>query len=409
VAYADHAKKVFEDVFARVGAKEGLPGIRKVLMDNMKNAWKESSTLGNITGDINGALRDAIDMRFIPPGLKEEYPALLALKKSLAWAESQVARDTGGSATAPRQMVKQMLGGAGGGAGIGAIAGGQKFDPKDRSTWLPALGIMGASTLGGAVANRALAAGQRQILGRTAGALRGLVPEGVSHIVSQIAAAAPQIGAKAAQAAGTIPMGQPKDAVEAQTAQAEQTAGPQAVEQARAQVNTVYRDRVMQALQDDWTNIFSAYAGPLGIDFDTFTQMVSGITGGFDDPVKTSRILFHDPTEREKFLADYNQALSFGRMNLESAMTGNQGILGLGGKPGQAQLDYNQLVDYIAGVGGKTPTAAQRKQVEENLNLIAGLNKTPAEKQKLIEDMIQNAGVDLGRLSSLGLYGGKNA
>ncbi len=415
IAYADYAKKTLEDVFSRTSAKKGLPAIRAELMKNMKNAWSKQDTLHNIVGDINGSLRDAIDMQFVPVELKAEYPALLTLKKSLAWAESQVARNTGGSATAPRAGLKKMLEGAAGGAGMGALGASKEFDPKDPSTWGRSAAILGASTLGGAALNRLLAKAQTQGLGRAAGALRNVVPTEISPAISKIAAAAPQIGSKVAQGIGTaggLTGTQEGTPVEASVTQAETVAGPEAVTQAREKVNTAYKDKVLSALQNDWVNTFAQYAQPLGIDYDGFVQLVSSVTEGFDDPKKTAKILFHDPAEREKFLRDYDAALKWQTQDIEGALGYVQptGVLGMGGHPVEQQAAYQNLIDYLGGTynQGKGANESERKRIEALIMNIAKSNKTPEEKKAMIQKMLADYGIDFNQLASLGLYGGTN-
>jgi hypothetical protein len=424
-SYAQYAQSTLEDIFSKAASRKDLPATRELLWTTMKNGLKEGTNLGQIKADIAGALRDSIDNAFIPAGLKEEYPALLALKKSIAWNEATVARTGANSATAPRMMLKQILTGASGPT-IGAGYGVAKWDPDDPRGSLARLGkgaaIGAAATIGGNVLNQALSRGSTNVLGRLAGAARNVLPKEMPVALSGLGRVAQAAGTKAAPPAATAlsaPKGPEAPAAvetpaDAAVAQSEAQAEPQAVQAAREQVNTAYRDRVMQALQSDWVNTFAVPFAQLGLGFEEFQQLVSSVTGGFDDPRKTARILFHDKAEREGFLRDYDAALKFGQQNVASALeyAAPQGIIQsiTSPKPATANLAYKDLIDYLSGVseGGKDVSEAARKRIEERVRLIAGMKIPEAQKRAEIEKMLASYGIDLGRLAQMGLYGAKN-
>lgn len=420
--YADYAKQVLDDVFDRASSREDLPAVRKMLWDNMKKAWSKDTFLGNIEGDINGALRDAIDTNFVPKSLKQEYPALLTLKKSLAWKEMKIAPQGGGSATAPRQFLKGIIGGIPGGVGSALAANEVKrFDINDPSTWIPTAAAFTGATLGGAALNRLLASGRTQLLGRGAGLLRNLIPQTVPGAVAGLSGQAAQIGGKLAQLGGETTqiasLGRPPEEaqtpVEMATEQTEAQTPPEQVAQAREKVNPVYREKVLAALQNDWNTTFSAYAAPLGIGYEQFVEMVGNITEGFDDPKKTARILFHDPKERDKFLSDYDAALKWQGMDVEGGLeyATPTGFMGMGKHPVEEQLAYQNLTDYLSGTynQGKGANESERKRIETSIKAIAGTRKTPQEKKRMIQDLLAQYGLDFSQLASLGLYGGENA
>ncbi|HXK36978.1 MAG TPA: hypothetical protein VJ553_05355 [Candidatus Paceibacterota bacterium] len=426
-SYAQYAQSTLDDIFAKAASRKDLASTRELLRTSMINGLKEGTNLGQIKADIAGALRDSIDNRFIPAGLKEEYPALLALKKSIAWNEASVARAGANSATAPRMMLKQILTGGAPGVAIGAGAGATRWDPNDPRGSLARLGkgaaIGAAATLGGNVLNRALSRGGVQLTGRLAGALRNVLPKELPIAFSglgRVAQAAGTKGAPPAVAALTGPQAPSAPAAaetpaDAAVSQSEAQATPETVQAAREKVNTAYRDRVMQALQQDWVNTFAGPFAQYGLKWDDFVQMVGSVTGGFDDPRKTARILFHDKAEREGFLRDYDAALKFGQQNVGAALeyAAPQRLISsiTSPKPATSNLAYQDLINYLSGVseGGKEVSETARKRIEERVRLIAGMKIPEAQKQKMIEEMLANYGIDLNRLTGMGLYGAQNA
>lgn len=291
-AYAQYAQATLDDIFAKAASRKEPAAIRELLWTTMKNGLKDGTNLGQIKADVASALRDAIDNKFILPGLKEEYPALLALKKSFAWNEAAVAREWANSATAPRLFLKQLLTSASGPT-VGAGYGVARWDPNDPKGSLARLAKGAAwgaaATVGGNILNRALQTGSTQLIGRLAGAARNVLPKEVPAALSGLGRIAQVAGEKAAPpavAALTGPKGPETPAAaespaEATVAQSEAQTTPEGVQAARDKVNTAYRDRVMQALQTDWQNTFAGPASELGITYDDFVQMVGSVTGGF--------------------------------------------------------------------------------------------------------------------------------
>ena len=424
--YSQYAQATLDDIFAKAGSRKDLPATRELLWTTMKNGLKEGTNLGQIKADVASALRDSIDNAFVPAGLKEDYPALLALKKSIAWNEASVARAGANSATAPRQMLGQVLKNIATnkntpGFVLGSAGALSQFDPKNPATWGPSAAILAGSTVGGNLLNRVLAKGGTQLAGRLAGAARNVLPKEMPVALAGLGRVAQAAGTKATPPATQALMRQqgaetPMPAetpADASVAQSEAAAAPEAVQAARDKVNPAYRDRVMQALQADWVNTFAGPFAQYGLKYDDFVQMVGSVTGGFDDPRKTARILFHDKTEREKFLSDYDAALKFGQQDVGAAMEYKEpgGIMGfLNPKPAPQQLAYQNLIDYLSGVseGGKEVSETARKRIEERIRLIAGMKIPQEQKKKMIEEMLTGYGIDLSRLSGMGLYGAPN-
>ncbi len=428
--YADFVQKTLDDVLARADSQKSLPAIRALLMKNMKNAWKQGTTIGDMAGDVSGAIRDAIDVKFVPMELKAQYPALLTLKKSLAFAEAKLPNLSAGSDTATRVMVRQMLGGAAIGGGLGTASAIKEFDPKDPSTWAKAGLKLGAATLGGAALNRLLASGQTQVLGRLAGGLRNVLPRTVSSSAGPaLAKLAPVfakfagtggIGKAADLITGNAPEGVPEAGTPAETAETavqetEAATSPEAKEQAKEQVNTAWADRIREKLN----GMYDLYIAPQYGAQMTREQFVAAIAQATEDfdPRYTAGAIFPDKQEREQYLRSYESAMKLQTINLDQALEGAPGILGsgiganlgIGGKDTETKIAYDQLRDFSAGLmaePGKMPEKRVLDQVTAELNAIIAMKVPLARKKQLIRDHLANWGLDLDKLAEYGLVGG---
>jgi hypothetical protein len=83
----------------------------------------------------------------------------------------------------------------------------------------------------------------------------------------------------------------------------------------------------------------------------------------------------------------------------------------MGKHPVEEQLAYQNLMDYLSGTynQGKGANESERKRIETSIKAIAGMNKTPQEKKRMIQELLAQYGLDFNQLAGLGLYGGKNA
>jgi len=426
-AYSQYAQDVLTDVVSRTKSADNLASVRKMLWDGMKQGLKRQNTsghLGTIEADINGALRDAIDNAFVPKNLKAEYPALLVLKKSLAWNEARTLGTAANSATAPRMFLKNLLSGAqqyGPGMALGGLIGATSIDPKDPSSYLPAAGIMAASTVGGAALNKLFAKAATQGTGRLAGLLRNMLPKALPAALER---AAPTIGgilgsrggaaafnALQRQAAEPEPPAVPAieggtEPAETSIERTEASTTPEAKETAKEQVNTAWADRIREKL----SSMYDLYIAPQYSGLMSREQFIAAIAQATDnfDPRYTAGAIFPDKQEREHYLRSYESALKLQKINLEEALEGKRGVLGLGGKDTETQIAYDQLRDFAAGLmaePGKMPEKRVIDQVTAELNAIIGMKIPLARKKQLIRDHLANWGLDLDKLAEYGLGG----
>jgi len=427
-AYAQYAQDVLNDVVSRTKGADNLASVRKMLWDGMKQGLKRQNTaghLGTIEADINGALRDAIDNAFVPANLKAEYPALLVLKKSLAWNEARTLATAAGSPTAPRQFLKNMLSGAqqyGPGVALGGVVGATQFDPKDPTTWPRALGSMAGISLGGAALNKLFAKAATQGTGRLAGLLRDILPKALPAGLEK---AAPAIGSILGSRGGSAAIGalqrqageqeQPeaapeieggKEPAETSIEKTEATTSPEAKETAKEQVNAAWADRIREKLNGMYDLYIAPQYGSM-MSRDQFVAAIAQATDNFD-PRYTAGAIFPDKQEREHYLRSYESALKLQDIDLEQALEGNRGVLGLGGKDTETKIAYDQLRDFAAGLmaePGKMPEKRVLDQVTAELNAIIGMKIPLARKKQLIRDHLANWGLDLDKLSQYGLGG----
>jgi len=410
------------DLASKTSKVNPLYEIRKMLTDTITRGFSQGADdVTRLSSDAADAIKDIIDAKYIPAELKAAWPSLKLLEKATMRSEAGVAKAiVANSATAPRLMLKRMLEGAGGGTAVGAVAGAKDVDPRDPSTWLPALAKMGVYTVGGALLNTAFAKLGNKLTGKAAGAIRDLIPAISPAAAGKFEALGSKVGAGVAKALGTgaIAEKEAPQVSEAASTQAEQSAAqqeasapPEAVQEARNQVNQKYRDVLAAKMHDIYNSTFAQYAAS-GLTYEVFEALLSQALGGLDDPKKTAKILIDDKAERAQFLADYDAALMFQSMNLDTALGyyTPHGPFGMGSPSEEEKMASEDLVDYMSTVagGGKHVDEVRRKRIDARLKTIANYKVSAAQKRKLIEQTLARYGLDFDRLSSLGLYGGAN-
>jgi hypothetical protein len=410
--------------------KNGLANIREYLQRQVDAGFRPGATV-EVAEKARAAkaIRDIVDAAFVDPALKADYAKFKAIDNALTREEFRMPKPFAvGSQTAGRMLATGVAG--------GMLGGTTAINPEDPEWLRKAATRAGIGFVAGSLVPRLGASVANKLSGNLAARLAPLVPEigaaagrNLAAIGGKAATAATKFmggggaekvagllggesAARAAINAGPSPEQTPAETpADASVAQSEAQATPEAVQAAREKVNTAYSDRVMQALQQDWVNIFAGPFAQYGLKYEDFVQMVGSVTGGFDDPKKTARIVFRDKPEREQFLRDYDAALRFGQQDVGAALeyAAPQGIVSsiTSPRPATSNLAHKNLIDYLSSVsqGGKEASEADRKRIEERIRIIAGMKIPQEQKKKMVEEMLASYGIDLSRLSGMGLYG----
>ncbi len=413
------ATEYAKEFLGQIDQIDDLPTIRRLLQDEINLAVTKGQTItARSRGYVAQAIRDSLDAAFVPDELKAAYPVLKLLKEAQAKADMRLDPLIGAanSATAARTGVMDLLKkgtkDTGGGAILGGIATSRTsgFDPNDPETWPKALGRIALGTVAGGALNKAAPRLFNTILGGTAGAARAFTPD-----LTKLAEAAPAIGGAASRIigggaaqklAGTGEAEVPA-AADAAVQQAEAAAGPEAKEQAKEQVNTAWADRIRSKL-DGMYDMYIAPQYGAEMSREQFIAAIAQATDNFD-PRYTAGAIFPEKKEREQYLRSYESAMKLQTIDLEQALEGNRGVLGLGGKDTETSIAYDKLRDFSAGLmaePGKMPEKRVLDQVTAEINSIIGMKIPLARKKQLIRDHLANWGLDLDKLAEYGLVGG---
>lgn len=361
--------------------------------------------IDSVAGNLAEAARNAgqtaipeLDM------LKATYPAVLAQQSAGARAAGQIPVGEGGSPTAARLLLHRLLPNIGmGGATAGILTPDMIKNPKN----IPAdvMKILLISALGKYVTQGG-AGLARGIGGRAAGMLRGFGPQAAT-----VGARAGALLPTAGRAETPVPVSEsPEASAEQATARVEaaEQAAPEKVEEAKAEVNQAWRDRILEQIQADWENLNYSYPGH-GISFEDFIAEVDRQTNGFD-PKASAVILFRDPKERENYLQTYEQALAVGRMDIPRALAYGKTIIGTerGGEEAALQRkSHDDLVSLMASIIGGPEKIADRRireVAEQDLENLKKLKLPPeAQRMALLDLLRTNYGLDLDMLNQYGI------
>ena len=442
---SDLAQQTLESVMTDADSAKNLASTRKILLDGMKRGFKATDHLGQIEGDVNSAIRDAIDLKFVPQDLKKEWPALLLLKKSITMHEGKLAEMfPANSATFTRMALSGMTGGAIGGATSG-------FDPKDPATWVPAALKTVGATAGGALLNKAISGVGNQAVGRIAGALReampmaGAVSENIGALGSAIGKAPAALNALSSTGGGETPpdpslnMFQPPPtpspnvpampsgaqpipnapgqqeaphsaSLTAPLSPKEQTQATFSNPTATKSSPTFSQKAIDARLEEKYRRYVMKYGQ--AVSFDDYKSAAANATHGFDamDPA-TWKAMFDDSATSDKLYKGY---MGIQQMSgVKSADVFNHYTYGLlRGSPRLATPDQRRqdeantrVVAALAQMTGR-PT----KEIDQRLRSLAfDRSKTPKQREEALSDIIiKEGGVDVPLLLGMGLLGGPN-
>ncbi len=400
----------------------------------------------NATSDIAQALRQkvtdqAATLASSTPGagsltdLLHQYPADEAIKQAVYREGTTLTKPVEKNSTTFEKILMSHLAMGGLGAGIGAA-------DQDEGGGLDlgnmAIGAAVGGTLG-PVAGRLITGAGNAITGRAAGLLSKALPAGIENIgnfasnpaVQQVlgraAGMAPTIGNEVGNAqqaqiqqpqpAGMAPAQQPQS-ISAQTLmKAQQIAGvvqsapPQVQQQAQSQFTQAYGDRISQSLHDTYQRSYGVY-NPQGVTEQQFMQQTQQLTNNFDisNPYTAAVLFPGDAGAQSKFLDAAKTYVQMKSIGLNTALDQSPLTLGVRSKvppmllsssDNQKVMAYNTLRDSLTKLAGGNKAAAS--DVQNKLYRIMSMNVPVQEKQKMVWQAAQEAGMPLDLLQSVGI------
>jgi len=412
--YGDDAKKALDEVMKTAMSGKDIAQTKKILQKNIQLANKATDLTGSLRGDVTRVIKEKLDdaMLELDPNyaeLKSTWSQIQPLRQMLAMEKSKISNMvTGGSDTAAKQLMGKIL--LGGGAGA-AVSG---FDPSNPETWgkTAVNAALGAGALSaGNILNKVTTAGTQKLLGKAAEGALDLAPK-ASELVETISAKAKPALSKLSDFMGKLE--KPSTALEKMAGAtpsqvvekiitSEETATPETVETAKADVNEKYMGVLKSTLQQDYQQYFANQ-----MSYEDFEKQVADLTDNFN-PVKTAGVIFKDPSQRDKYLKDYNIALKLKDVdvgtignapNLFEAVTNPQSV-------SEQKKAYSDMIDTISTLvtnEGDLPSKAVKEQIAADVKVIADLPASKEEKQKLLMDKLgEKYGLDLQTLTALGV------
>lgn len=356
--------------------------------------------------DLKHAVDSAV-MDYAPElaGLQKNYAVTKPLQRWAARMETMIPAAAKESATAPRQLMAGLLGNAGPFAGMaiggipGALAGMVAGNVINKG--LPKITGFLKGELAGKALDMLKNPKTEEALRKGIGAIKGIaggvgkIGAALPEVLPKIAGAAPSLLSKAE----STETPKPEDAKESAQA-VEAVTEPAQAEEAKAEVNSRWADKVAENVQNAYVDYDVA---SLGFSYDEFLGAIKKVTNDFD-PTISADIVFPDKGERTAFLKDYERALQYKSINVSEALTPGGFFPSSENKSSRGQLQ-----DFMARIAGQDPMLMdpkKKKLIDATINRIAKMKGSAADKQSaLLRELQANYGIDFARLADLGLLG----
>lgn len=401
----DAAKGAIDYVTSQAAGKTGLVGIKKYferigdaartnpkLAENVQLSAAIQDLAYGLKGkadDVALAAAESMGKGVNIADLKRKYKYLKPFEKAEVAETFRVAGPGGGSPTFEKRSIADLASALGAPAVGAAIGGGSAaLSPEEGKEKIKNI-ILGS--LGGAAITKGLSMGSS----RAIGGLDTLASKAAQKIGQVAPGAVAKYGAAAGgQAASIIAR---KAIGEAKPETPEQAEAAQTGASAGTGDTPAYMTQIMDRMQ--------MYAQVKGVSVDSpefaqFAQQVYQLTEGFA-PEKVAGILYPGEAERKAYLT----ALTASRRLAEVMPTATAERPGFWqSESTEAGMARSAAVDQLAAIVGdvakeKGSEAAAKKQ----LNKILAGRETPERKAQLVKTLLAQYGVDLEKLSAMGV------
>ena len=382
--------------------------LTQIARDNMKSTLPEDNALARAAFAAKGHTDDFMSDTIAPivgndfvDSLKYRYKNLQPLLMQQSKEAFRLPKSGGGSPTFEKSQIGTMIGGAAGGGALGSQA-----KDENGNVNIPAMiGSMAGGAFLGNAANKII---PKLIPIATAGATRagfhaldnpvisGALVAGANKAITATGENAPRlVGAVAAQSALTKPAKENQDVGSAIDAK-EAALPADHAQAAKNEFSAQFKDVMNRKLNDIYTKYYS------DMNPKDFLDQVAAHTNNFQDMNGMADVLFQNPKQKEDFLRKYDAYLTLKHIDLDKALKGRGGFLGIGGDEQAAnaqELLKEKLMNLQTEGDISKRTPAQQKIMEEQMAMAA---KNPA----LIPSFMKSYGLDFQDLAQMGLVNG---